>query len=49
METDLRIINAIENLSQLCDSVSGGGHPDSFDREIKNLDALIQERKILRN
>jgi hypothetical protein len=49
METDLKIINSIENLSQLCDSVSEGGHPDSFDREIKNLEVLIQERKILRN
>jgi hypothetical protein len=49
METDLRIISSIENLSQLCDSVSEGGHPDSFDREIQKLDVLIQERKLLRN
>jgi hypothetical protein len=49
METDLKIINSIENLSQLCDVVSGGGHPDSFDAEINKLQLLIKERKLLRN
>jgi hypothetical protein len=49
METDLKIINSIENLSQLCDMVSGGGHPDSFDAEINKLQILIKERKLLRN
>jgi hypothetical protein len=49
METDLKIINSIENLSQLCDVVSGGGHPDSFDAEINKLEILIKERKLLRN
>jgi hypothetical protein len=49
METDLKIINSIENLSQLCDVVSGGGHPDSFDAEINKLQILIKERKLLRN
>jgi hypothetical protein len=49
METDLKIINFIENLSQLCDVVSGGGHPDSFDAEINKLEILIKERKLLRN
>jgi hypothetical protein len=49
METDLKIINAIENLSQLCDVVSGGGHPDSFDVEMNKLQILIKERKLLRN
>jgi hypothetical protein len=49
METDLKIINSIENLSQLCDAVSEGGHPGSFDAEINKLQFLIQERKLLRN
>jgi hypothetical protein len=49
METDLKIINSIENLSQLCDVVSGGGYPDSFDAEINKLEILIKERKLLRN
>lgn len=49
METDLKIINSIEDLSQLCDVVSGGGHPDSFDAEIQKLEILIKERKLLRN
>jgi hypothetical protein len=49
METDLKIINSIEDLSQLCDVVSGGGHPDSFDAGINKLEILIKERKLLRN
>jgi hypothetical protein len=49
METDLKIINSIESLSQLCDVVSGGGHPDSFDVEISKLQILIKERQLLRN
>jgi hypothetical protein len=49
METDLKIINSIENLSQLCDVVSGGGYPDSLDAEIDKLQILIKERKLLRN
>jgi hypothetical protein len=49
METDLRIINSIENLSQLCDAVSNGGHPGSFDTEISKFQILIKERKLLRN
>ncbi|MDR2095339.1 MAG: hypothetical protein LBP76_07450 [Treponema sp.] len=49
MEADLKIINSIENLSRLCDVVSEGGHPDSFDAEINKLQLLIKERKLLRN
>jgi hypothetical protein len=49
METDLKIINSIENLSLLCDMVSGGGYPDSLDAEIDKLQILIKERKLLRN
>jgi hypothetical protein len=49
MESDLKIINSIENLSQLCDVVSEGGHPDSFDAEINKLQLLIKERKLLRS
>jgi hypothetical protein len=49
METDLKIINSIEDVSQLCDVVSEGGHPDSFDTEINKLEILIKERKLLRN
>jgi hypothetical protein len=48
METDLRIINSIENLSQLCGVISEGGHLDSLDTEIDKLEILIKERKLLR-
>jgi hypothetical protein len=49
METDLKIINSIENVGQFCDVVSEGGHPDSLDAEIDKLQILIKERKLLRN
>jgi hypothetical protein len=49
METDLKIINSIESLSQFCDVVSGGGYSDSFDAEINKLEILIKERTLLRN
>jgi hypothetical protein len=49
METDLKIINSVESLSQLCGVVSEGGHSDSFDAEMNKLQGLIQERKLLRN
>jgi hypothetical protein len=48
-ETDTKILDVIEKLNEICDTVSGGGHPSSFEQEAKKLQALIAERKLLRN
>jgi hypothetical protein len=48
-ETDSKIISVIERLSEICDNVSGGSHTASFEQEAKKLQALIAERKLLRN
>jgi hypothetical protein len=48
-ETDLKILNVIERLNEICDTVSGGGHSASFEAEAKKLQALVMERKLLRN
>jgi hypothetical protein len=49
VELDVKILDVLENLSQFCDSVSEGGIPAGFDGEIKKLQMLIKERKLLRN
>jgi hypothetical protein len=48
-ELDVKILNALENLSRFCDSAMEGGTPAGFDVEIKKLWMLIRERKLLRN
>jgi hypothetical protein len=48
-ETDLRILHAIEKLSDICDTLSGGGHSASFEAETKKLRSFVTERKLLRN
>jgi hypothetical protein len=49
VETDLNILNAIEKLSDICDTLSGGGHSASFEADAKKLQSLVTERKLLRN
>jgi hypothetical protein len=48
-ETDAKILSIIEKLGEICDTVSGGGHPSSFEQEAKKLQGFIAERKLLRN
>jgi hypothetical protein len=48
-ETDLKILNVIERLDEICGTVSGGGHSASFEAEAKKLQSLVMERKLLRN
>jgi hypothetical protein len=48
-ELDAKILAALENLGQICDSISEGGYPSGFDGEAEKLQMLIRERKLLRS
>ncbi|MDR2798121.1 MAG: hypothetical protein LBB80_07235 [Treponema sp.] len=48
-EIDLKILDVVGNLLEFCDTVSEGGHLVQFEREVKALQMLIKERKLLRN
>jgi hypothetical protein len=48
-ETELGILSSFKRLEELCVSAAEGGHPAGLEDEIKKLQALIKERKLLRN
>jgi hypothetical protein len=48
-ELELKIIISLNTLMELCDGVSGGGHPVALAAEANKLQALVRERKLLRN
>jgi hypothetical protein len=47
--TDLKILGIVGNLIELCDTASEGGSPASFEGEVKKLQMLVKERRLLRN
>lgn len=48
-EIDFRILDVVGNLLEFCDTPAEGGHVVYFEREVKQLQVLIKERKLLRN
>jgi hypothetical protein len=48
-ELELKIIISLNKLAELCDGASGGGHPVALAAEANKLQALVRERKLLRN
>ena len=48
-EVELKIIIALNTISELCSSIATGGHPVSLESEAKQLQMLVKERKLLRN
>lgn len=49
LELELKIIIALNTLSELCKDIATGGHPIGLESEAKHLQMLIKERKLLRN
>jgi hypothetical protein len=48
-ELELKIIAALKSIAEMCDTVTSGGHPASLEPAARNLQALVKERKLLRN
>jgi hypothetical protein len=48
-ELELKIIDALKSIADMCDTVSSGGHPVSLEPAARNLQTLVKERKLLRN
>jgi hypothetical protein len=48
-EVDAKILDAANNLIQLCDTVMDGGQPASLEGEAKKLQTLVRERGLLRD
>ncbi|MDR1399581.1 MAG: hypothetical protein LBJ41_06655 [Treponema sp.] len=48
-ELELKIIISLNTLMELCNSAAGGGHPIALPAEVKKLQALVRERKLLKN
>jgi hypothetical protein len=48
-ELELKIIIALNTLSELCKDIAAGGHPITLESEAKQLQMLVKERKVLRN
>jgi hypothetical protein len=47
-DAELQIISLLDNLRECCDIVSIGGSPASFDTEVKKLQMIVKQRKLLR-
>jgi low affinity Fe/Cu permease len=47
-DAELQIIASLDNLSDYCDIVSTGGSSVSFDTEVKKLQMIVKQRKLLR-
>jgi hypothetical protein len=47
-DAELQIISSLDNLQECCDIVSTGGTPASFDAEVKKLQMIVKQRKLLR-
>jgi hypothetical protein len=48
-ELELKIIIALKSIAEMCDAVTTGGHPSSMESMARNLQAIVKERKLLRN
>jgi hypothetical protein len=48
-ELELRIIAALRSIAEMCDTAAAGGSPSSLESSARNLQALVKERKLLRN
>ena len=48
-DLELRILQSLNILSELCGGVSAGTHPVSLEQEAEKLQMLVKERKLLRN
>jgi hypothetical protein len=47
-DAELQIITSLDNLREYCDIVFTGGSPASFDTEVKKLQMIVTQRKLLR-
>jgi hypothetical protein len=48
-DAELQIISFLDNVKEYCDIVSSGGSPASFDAEVKKLQMIVKQRKLLRD
>jgi hypothetical protein len=48
-EAEIKIISALDSLKLLCETIAEGARPSSFETGINRLQALVKERKLLRN
>jgi hypothetical protein len=48
-EVELKIIAALKSIAEMCNTVVIGGHPVSLESSAHSLQALVKERKLLRN
>ena len=48
-DLELRIMQSLNNVLELCGGISAGGHPVSPETEAEKLLMLVKERKLLRN
>jgi hypothetical protein len=47
-DAELQIISLLDNVREYCDIACSGGSPASFESEVKKLQMLVKQRKLLR-
>ncbi|GHV79480.1 hypothetical protein AGMMS49944_12710 [Spirochaetia bacterium] len=47
-DAELQIISSLDNVKEYCDIACSGGNPASFESEVKKLQMLVKQRKLLR-